>query len=114
MSNENHDETGLFEGLEGSEDHLDLQEIGDNSLDSETASLEEEENENNPTTGNNPMAGNKNAKKKGVGQRKKRNQGKYRQRGGEKQQDPEKRRILKPKLKTASKGIFLTYDYLAV
>ena len=54
----------------------------------------------------NPMAGNKNAKKKGVGQRKNRHQGKSRQRGGEKQKDPEKRRVLKPKLKTASKGIF--------
>ena len=50
------------------------------------------------------MAGNKNAKKKGVGQRKNQQRGKSRQRGGEKQQDPAKRRVLKPKLKTASTG----------
>ena len=60
------------------------------------ASLEENET--------NPMTGNKNAKKKGVGQRKNQQRGKSRKRGGEKQQDPEKRRVLKPKLKTASKG----------
>ena len=62
----------------------------------QTASLEENET--------NPMAGNKNAKKKSVGQRKKQQWGKSRQRGGEKQQEPEKRRVLKPKLKTASTG----------
>ena len=62
----------------------------------QTASLEDNET--------NPMAGNKNAKKKGVGQRKNQQRGKSRKRGGEKQQDPEKRRVLKPKLKTASKG----------
>ena len=62
----------------------------------QTASLEENET--------NPKAGNEHAKKKGVGQRKKKGWQKSRQRGGEKQQDPEKRRVLKPKLKTASKG----------
>ena len=51
-----------------------------------------------------PNAVNKPAKKKGVGQRKSKGQGKYRQRGGEKQKPPKERRILKPKLKTASKG----------
>ena len=55
------------------------------------------------------MAGNKNAKKKGVGQRKNQQRGKSRQRGGEKQQDPAKRRVLKPKLKTASTGNKLVF-----
>ena len=64
----------------------------------QTASWSDSEDETNP------LVGNKNAKKKGVGQRKKQNQGKSKHRGGEKQQDPEKRRVLKPKLKTASKG----------
>ena len=63
-----------------------------------TASWSEDEHETNP------LVGNKNAKKKGVGQRKKKHQGKSRKRGGENHQDPEKRRVLKPKLQTASKG----------